>query len=518
MLHRQVNQVLHLFHYFFTIFSLFFSLRPRQFKCKYTDLDNNLLGWCQRPMLAHRFMATHHATGRPSYGPPPQDSRMFLRLSGTDSGTGPQPKENDMPSRTFRIYIANATNVPLTRVAGDEHLHGAFTPGGWTPPNTIPPGQTLAFQAESDGLAQGTDGHVVYQIDDGKTVAERVRIDWNNPFWGVTNSTGQMQVSTGFFEDRTNGSSANYVLEGGGRRPSGENTGPIITAGWAEIVPGLVALPIPMLGIEPHAWSMFVVRDRSTTSSALTPSFGEPASAPELRFEPVVSARASVWAGAWERVAASASVKVLISKNQSIPNSVATVLGYQTFLVSIEERSKLGGTVSISQPAVAEELLRELPYGKETWPPTAPSLPLHPRVPSFLQSHAEHVYPAVTAPSASSPALGVSSGQNAEFSGREARTSRFVASRIGGLSVGNAVVQAPSATRLSDLAETKSLRITEEADGLVIEQGLVTLMLYAARNRTTGDLMGFGIRYTRRHAEGDLVADTMLLPAFRAPA
>lgn len=417
-----------------------------------------------------------------------------------------------MPSRTFRIYIANATDVPLTRVAGDAHLHGVFTPGGWAPPDTIQPRQTLAFQAESDGLAQGTDGHVVYQIDDAKTVADRVRIDWNNPFWGVTNSTGQMQVSTGFFEDRMNGSSANYVLEGGGRRPTGENTGPLITAGWAEIVPGLVALPIPMLGIEPHAWSMFVVRDRSAASGALSASFGEPVKGPELRFEPIVGARASVWAGAWERVADSASVKVAISRNQSIPNSVATVLGYQTFSVSIEERSELGGTVSISQPAVAEELLRDLLFVKETWPPTAPSPPLLPRVPSFSQRHTEHVYSPVTASPASSPALGVSSGQN------EVRTSRFVVGRIGGLSVGSAVVQAPSATRFSDLAETKPLLITEEADGLVIEQGLVILMLYAARNRTTGDPIGFGIRYIRRHAEGDLVADTMLLPTFRAPA
>lgn len=422
-----------------------------------------------------------------------------------------------MPSRTFRIYIANATDVPLVRVTSDAHLHGAFTPGGWAPPDAIPPGQTLAFQAESDGLAQGTDGHLVYDINDGKTVTDRVRIDWNNPFWGVTNSVGQMQVSTGFFEDRTNGSSVDYVLEGGGRRPTSENTGPIITGGWAEIVPGLVALPIPMLSVEPHAMSMFVVRNRSTTSSALTPSFGESTRNPDLGFEPIVGARAGVWAGAWERVTTSASVKVVLSKNPLEPNSVAAVLRLQTFSVSLEERSKLDGTVSISQPAIAEEMVSALRYVKEMWPPTAPLFPLTPLVPGFAERRPERLY-TMTAQPTSSTAPSISSGQNAQLSAHETQMARSVMDRIGDLSPVRASVQTPSLISLLDSADLKPLLITEEADGLVIEQGLVTLMLYSARNRSTGVLMGFGVRYIRRHADGSLAVDTMLLPAFRPPA
>jgi hypothetical protein len=89
---------------------------------------------------------------------------------------------------------------------GNSLTRGIWTPGGWEPPSIIEAKTEQAWQAESSGIATGTEGYVKYKI--GKVplvvpggpppkpeLADTIYIYWNNPFVGVTSAKGSSSVS-----------------------------------------------------------------------------------------------------------------------------------------------------------------------------------------------------------------------------------------------------------------------------------------------------------------------------------
>jgi hypothetical protein len=91
-----------------------------------------------------------------------------------------------MPARTFRVVISNACSF-LTLNQTFNHLCGGdWTPGGWTPPNTISPGTSGGIQAESNRFMSGTEGYVKYDVRDANDKRGMVYVYWNNPFYGIT--------------------------------------------------------------------------------------------------------------------------------------------------------------------------------------------------------------------------------------------------------------------------------------------------------------------------------------------
>src|SRR5438045_3666579 len=70
-----------------------------------------------------------------------------------------------MAARSTRITVRNQTGAHLRHVS-DSLDHGEWT-DPLTPPQEIPPGATMWWQSESDGIATGTEGRATYDIVDG---------------------------------------------------------------------------------------------------------------------------------------------------------------------------------------------------------------------------------------------------------------------------------------------------------------------------------------------------------------
>ena len=85
-------------------------------------------------------------------------------------------------ARSTHVVIKNNTGHNMTFVSGSAK-HGVVTQ---KPPRTIAAGAVGEFFAESNGVATGTEGSVVYRLD---TVNGNATFNWDNPFVG-SNSAG----------------------------------------------------------------------------------------------------------------------------------------------------------------------------------------------------------------------------------------------------------------------------------------------------------------------------------------
>src|SRR4051812_33363026 len=96
-----------------------------------------------------------------------------------------------MPARSFKISVKNLTELDWTRQ--DAHLdHGVWTEG-MLPPEQIPAGKKGVWEAESDGIGTGTEGHVIYN-----TSAGTFRFYFNNPYFGSNNYSMDGSTAAGF--------------------------------------------------------------------------------------------------------------------------------------------------------------------------------------------------------------------------------------------------------------------------------------------------------------------------------
>ncbi len=85
-----------------------------------------------------------------------------------------------MAARSTRVTIRNQTGVTLRHV--DDSLdHGEWT-APLTPPAEIPPGATVWWQSESNGVATGTEGRTHYAIVGSN---DALTFHWDNPFVGA---------------------------------------------------------------------------------------------------------------------------------------------------------------------------------------------------------------------------------------------------------------------------------------------------------------------------------------------
>src|SRR5262245_5957048 len=105
-----------------------------------------------------------------------------------------------MATRTFKIRITNKTDKEL--LWSFDHLCGGVWSGNPLPPprrigirrNSDDPEDAVhgvaTFQAESDGIATGTEGYVKYKIprldERGNDASDTLYIYWDNPIMGVT--------------------------------------------------------------------------------------------------------------------------------------------------------------------------------------------------------------------------------------------------------------------------------------------------------------------------------------------
>src|SRR6266853_1500575 len=106
------------------------------------------------------------------------------------------------PARYFRVFLRNDSGFEITRVPNQTSLEGTWTSKDWEPPGTISDGEEKAFQSESGDWLQGTEGWEVYEIQDGTAAPDRLRLHFDNPYWGSTEAHPTILTSTGVFEDR----------------------------------------------------------------------------------------------------------------------------------------------------------------------------------------------------------------------------------------------------------------------------------------------------------------------------
>ena len=96
-----------------------------------------------------------------------------------------------MATRSTKVTVRNRTNFSLTRL--NDHLDGGIWTEPLRPPEVIPPGATMWWKSESDGVATGTEGRAAYAVgDSGSTVTWH----WNNPFAGM--NTYEQEIGPGF--------------------------------------------------------------------------------------------------------------------------------------------------------------------------------------------------------------------------------------------------------------------------------------------------------------------------------
>ncbi|MGH6813365.1 MAG: hypothetical protein ACREDM_13855 [Methylocella sp.] len=92
-----------------------------------------------------------------------------------------------MPRRSTRITLSNNTDLELTLIGTAGPCHGSWT-NDIPPPSTIPGKSCASWEAESSGIATGTEGWVKYQLSNfDPCQPELVFIYWDNPFiWSFT--------------------------------------------------------------------------------------------------------------------------------------------------------------------------------------------------------------------------------------------------------------------------------------------------------------------------------------------
>jgi Aegerolysin len=111
-----------------------------------------------------------------------------------------------MAARSVSIKLRNLTDLALKRK--DLHLdHGEWSDSEKdVPPEQIPAGKTVTWQSESDGVATGTEGWVLYGTDAGD-----VRVYWDDPYIG--HNSFKVDVPPGYTETHSDISGNNAAIK-----------------------------------------------------------------------------------------------------------------------------------------------------------------------------------------------------------------------------------------------------------------------------------------------------------------
>src|SRR5260370_13019356 len=104
-----------------------------------------------------------------------------------------------MPARSMNISLTNASGITITKTF-EHHCHGQYT-DGMAPPGTIANGQTVVFQAESAGVATGTEGYVKYGVpsgtdNNGNPTTDELYLYWDVPFIGTPKAIGTVSTAS----------------------------------------------------------------------------------------------------------------------------------------------------------------------------------------------------------------------------------------------------------------------------------------------------------------------------------
>jgi len=102
-----------------------------------------------------------------------------------------------MPRRSTRITISNNTPLDLRLIGTAGPCHGSWT-NDIAPPSMITKQSCASWEAESSGIATGTEGWVKYEIPNpGNCHPELAFIYWDNPFiWDTHTSAIEFFVTT----------------------------------------------------------------------------------------------------------------------------------------------------------------------------------------------------------------------------------------------------------------------------------------------------------------------------------
>ena len=100
-----------------------------------------------------------------------------------------------MAERSFRVNLQNDSTMTLTLSAVDL-CHGTWTDGWNPPPAQIAPRETVGWQSESDGIWTGVEGYVIYNVERADGDQGQFKVHWDNPWYGVTQFTYPIPVST----------------------------------------------------------------------------------------------------------------------------------------------------------------------------------------------------------------------------------------------------------------------------------------------------------------------------------
>ena len=211
-----------------------------------------------------------------------------------------------MAARSVHIFFKNLTDETLVRV--DEGLDWGIYTEPWFPPQTIAPGEVGEWQTESDGFAQGTEGHAKYRLSNGN-LTEFVEVKWDNPFIGANRSS--ISIKEDFSgEDSKVFEGANTI--NGDPPPN-----------WVKMKEGDVEAWIDAILFPPYIFAnassandanaTFAIRRKSVVSS---PLFEAPSDAPKSS-RVNTALKSEEWAGLWGGDGVSVTLTALGGRNMS---------------------------------------------------------------------------------------------------------------------------------------------------------------------------------------------------------
>lgn len=154
----------------------------------------------------------------------------------------------------------------------------------------------------------GTEGELRYQVmrdaakgSPAEPFPDMAFIHWKNPYVGVTRCWGNIEYDAA--ADKTPGGAPHvtpFDFEYGGANDMGTYPGPA-ASGWVDIVPGLIPLPIPNMGIIPDAWSSVRISEKPghfITAAETPPAFADlPTNTSS--YSPALDAPSDGWVGRW---------------------------------------------------------------------------------------------------------------------------------------------------------------------------------------------------------------------------
>ena len=435
-----------------------------------------------------------------------------------------------MPARDFRVYFANSTPYVLQRTS-DNSVQGAWTPpDSWQPPTQIQPHQTIGWQSESNGVLTGTEGTAIYEIQDSDGFfgtdshighQDQVVIHWDNPWWGPPHSDGHFQVisnaptnsdsSSTFGGGYAAGHSTDYILVGsgapshgdpinidGGAHPQGDFPGPISTDGWAQIIPGLIALPIPDGSIA-HTWSVFSLQVKDVVVP--TPAFN---SAPTLTLHPEVTASGDSWNAVWGDTSQTSSTRLLVTiTGQAMPTTTSPHVPNQGMFHKQE-----AVRASTQQTATAKgELMIHVSPSSQSEVPIA-LLPGY-TVDITYKGSSRHIHEEQL----TSSLTRVSSYKGDVFAGLQFSPVQKLGQNPTPSGVmhtqGNEQIVHASAGAAKEIASAQVLTI-------VLSQN-VSLQLYGEYDEQTKQRVDYRVRYIESANDGSTIMDVMLLHSYQPP-